>query len=177
MASACVTQAAQVLENRDGEPASVVQTRLKAVLEQMRACRPSMGAMAAAMKHFEAVTRRYWPGLFHCYAVEGLPRTNNDLEQCFGRVRYRERRATGRKKPSATLVVRGSVRLTASLATAGEGWSAAELQPHDLAAWRRMRQELAAKHEAQRARYRFRHDADAYLASLEDNCRKLYLLS
>ncbi|BAY19786.1 transposase [Anabaenopsis circularis NIES-21] len=27
--------------------------------------------------HFLKITRSYWSGLFHCYEVEGLPRTNN----------------------------------------------------------------------------------------------------
>ncbi len=30
----------------------------------------------------------YWAGLFHCYAVPDLPRTNNDLEHYFGTARY-----------------------------------------------------------------------------------------
>jgi hypothetical protein len=30
--------------------------------------------------HFLRVSRSYWPGLFHCYDVEDLPRTNNDLD-------------------------------------------------------------------------------------------------
>jgi hypothetical protein len=177
MATSCVRQAARVLDNGEGDPGAAVQARMEAVLTSMRACRPSMGELAAAMEHFEQVTRRYWPGLFHCYEVEGLPRTNNDLEQCFGRVRHRERRATGRKKASATLVVRGAVRLPASLGTPTEGWSAADLRPHDLSAWRRLRKELARKHRAQRAQRRFRRTGSAFLAHLEDNCRQLYLLS
>jgi hypothetical protein len=177
MAASCVAEAARVLENREGYPAAAVQARMEAVLTEMRACRSSMGELADAMKHFEQVTRRYWPGLFHCYDVEGLPRTNNDLEQCFGRVRHQERRATGRKKASATLVVRGAVRLPASLGTPTEGWSAAELRPHDLSAWRRLRKELAQKHQAQRAQRRFRRHGSAFLARLEDKCRQLYLLS
>lgn len=36
-------------------------------------------------------------------------RTNNDLEQIFGRVRHHQRRCTGRKVAPASLVLRGSV--------------------------------------------------------------------
>src|SRR5262249_52409471 len=32
----------------------------------------------------ERVSRSYWPGLFACYEVADLPRTNNDLEHFFG---------------------------------------------------------------------------------------------
>lgn len=177
MAASCAAQAARVLENREGQGAAAVQARLEAVLTEMRACRSSMGELAVAMKHFEQVTRRYWPGLFHCYEVPGLPRTNNDLEQSFGKVRQRERRATGRKKASATLVVRGAVRLPASLGTPAEGWDAEALRPHDLSAWRRLRRELAEKHQAQRAQRRFRRHGATFLARLEDKCRQLYLLS
>src|SRR3712207_9435478 len=57
------------------------------------------------------------PGLFHCYAVPDLPRTNNGLEQLFGSQRYHERRATGRKAASPAAVLRGEVRLIAATAT------------------------------------------------------------
>ena len=46
------------------------------------------GALADAIGHFRKVARSYRPGLFHCYAVSGLPRTNNDLEQLFGAWHY-----------------------------------------------------------------------------------------
>ena len=63
--------------------------------------RAKAGTLAEAVDHFLKVTRSYRPGLFHCYAVAGLPRTNNDLEQLFGAHRHHERRATGRKTASA----------------------------------------------------------------------------
>jgi hypothetical protein len=49
--------------------------------------------------------------------VPGLPRTNNDPEQCFGRHRYHERRASGRKAASPGLVLRGEARPLAASAT------------------------------------------------------------
>lgn len=33
--------------------------------------------------HLDKVTRSYWPGLFHCYDMPGLPRTNNEIESHF----------------------------------------------------------------------------------------------
>ena len=44
------------------------------------------GPLAAAKRHFLKVTASYGPGLFWCYDVPGLPRTNNALEQFFGAV-------------------------------------------------------------------------------------------
>jgi hypothetical protein len=43
------------------------------------------------------VSQSYWPGLFHCYEVEGLARTNNDLESHFRDLQHRLLRTTGQK--------------------------------------------------------------------------------
>src|SRR5438132_9550805 len=75
------------------------------------------GTLAPALGHFRKVTRSYWPGLFPCFTVPALPRTNNDLEQFFGAYRSHERRATGRKAASPAVVLRGAVRLVACAAT------------------------------------------------------------
>ena len=133
----------------------------------MTAQRDALAALAPAVDQFLKVTASYWPGLFHCYDVPDLPRTNNALEQCFGSVRYHERRATGRKGASPGLVVRGAVRLVAAVATAAQAFAAPDLQPTDLAAWTTLRAQLARRQEARRAQRRFRRDPDAYLAALE----------
>ena len=113
------------------------------------------------------VTASYGPGLFHCYDVPDLPRTNNDLEHCFGSARYHERRATGRKGASPGLVVRGAVRLVAAVATRSQPFADADLRPADLAAWRTLRGQLQARQAARRAQRRFRQDPAAYLTALE----------
>lgn len=120
-----------------------------------------------AVDHFLKVTESYAPGLFHCYDIEGLPRTNNDLEQFFGAARYHERRTTGRRVASPALVVRGSVRLMAAIATRQQPFSADDLAPHDREHWRELRAELEYRHEARRAQRRFRRDPTAYLTALE----------
>lgn len=117
--------------------------------------------------HFYKVTMNYWPGLFHCYANAAIPRTNNDLEQSFGAARHHERRATGQKRPTATVGVRGSVRVVAAVATQGTTFAAADLQPPDLASWQQVRASLEARHARRRAVRRFRRDPAAYLAELE----------
>jgi hypothetical protein len=48
-------------------------------------------------RHLDKVSRSYWPGLFHCYDVPGLPRTNNELESRFRDTRRRLLRTTGQK--------------------------------------------------------------------------------
>jgi hypothetical protein len=103
-----------------------------------------------------------------CYQVDGLPRTNNDLEHFFGTARHIERRCTGRKRTSPTLVVRGSVRVVAAGASRILSVSAAELCPSDLAAWRVLRQTLDYRCEGRRKQLRFRRDPQTYLTSLEE---------
>jgi hypothetical protein len=104
--------------------------------------------------------------------VADLPRTNNDLEHLFGAARYHERRTTGRKVASPALVVRGSVRVVAAVATRRQPFSAADLCPGDLARWRELRQDLEYRHEARRAQRRFRREPAAYLTRLEDQLSK-----
>jgi hypothetical protein len=125
---------------------------------------------------FARVTASYWPGLFHCYDHADLPRTNNELEQYFGSARYHERRASGRKQASPGLVVRGAVRIVASVASRLYPFSGVELCPTDLARWRTLRSELNNRHEARRMQHRFRKSPEKYLADLEEKLIKERLL-
>ena len=125
--------------------------------------------MSGALEHFRKVTRSYWPGLFHCYDVPELPRTDNDLEQLFGAHRYHERRCSGRKVASPGLVVRGSVRLPAALATRLRGEVRGEdLMPSDPDAWRELRAGLERRQAIRAQGRRFRRDPATYLQELEN---------
>jgi hypothetical protein len=118
--------------------------------------------------HFLKVTRSYWPGLFRCYEVEDLPRTNNDLEQFFGSYRYHERRASGRKVACPETVVRGSVRVVASAATHLRPIGTEDLVPSDPKAWRELRGSLERRQAVRTLGRRFRRDPATYLRSLEE---------
>ena len=113
------------------------------------------------------VTASWRPGLFHCYRVEDLPRTNNGLEQLFGTHRHHERRATGRKAASPALVLRGAVRLVAGMLTRLQPIPARELATVDRARWSALRASLESRRRARVMRYRFRQNPDAFLAQLE----------
>jgi hypothetical protein len=76
-AFAWVQEAAEILENRAQEAARAVRSRYQALLTRMGAQADAAGGLQGAIEHFLKVTQSYWPGLFHCYDVEGLPRTNN----------------------------------------------------------------------------------------------------
>jgi hypothetical protein len=125
--------------------------------------------LAEEFDHFRKVTRSYWPGLFRCYDVAGLPRTNNDLEQFFGSYRYHERRCSGRKVACPGTVVRGSVRLVAAAATRLRSIEVADLVPSDLSAWQALRGTLERRRAVRTLGRRFRRDPEAYLESLEDS--------
>ena len=94
------------------------------------------GTLGDAVDRFLKVTDSYRPGLFHYLEVPGLPATNNDLEQVFGAQRHHERRTTGRKVASPSLVVRGSVRVLAATLTCLAPISAQDLAAVDLVKWR-----------------------------------------
>jgi hypothetical protein len=177
VAFAWVHAAARILNNEEALGAPEVQRRFQAHLDVMAREREKAGALAPAIDRFLKVSRSYWPGLFHCYSMEGVPRTNNDLEQFFGSSRHHERRATGRKGASPGLVLRGSVRLVAGAATRLRSRSGAELQPRDPARWKQLRQQLEARRHVRRRGLRFRRDPKAYLGNLEEQLGKLGLPS
>jgi hypothetical protein len=155
------------LGNEAGEAAATVQRRFDGLAAAMAHHRASAGDLVGAVDHFLKVTRSYRSGLFHCYAVPDLPRTNNGLEQLFGSQRYHERRATGRKMASPAAVLRGEVRLIAATATRLHPPTARDLGQVSRERWRDLRQRLDQRRQARTLRTRFRRDPGAYLAALE----------
>jgi hypothetical protein len=173
---AYVHRAAHVLANPAGEGSAGVRETYQALLAEWQA-EPTepFGPLAPAVARFQKVTASYWPGLFYCYDLAELPRTNNDLEHYFGTARHLERRVTGRKAASPALVVRGAVRVVAAVATrleAVETRNAAALRPRDVAAWWALRRQVELRHHARRAQARFRRDPQTYLATLEQSLLK-----
>ena len=169
MAFGWVHRAAVILRNKKGSDAAGVRRRYRGLIAAIARHRRAVGGLAAAFTHFRKVTRSYWPGLFGCYGVADLPRTNNDLEQFFGSYRYHERRASGRKVACPGTVVRGSVRLVAAAATRLRPIAVADLVPSDLSAWRDLRGSLERRGAMRTLGRRFRRDPAAYLKSLEDS--------
>src|SRR4051812_13519059 len=160
-----VHAAARILKNTAGRAADDVKTRYTRLLDEWRDRRDACGTLGDAVDRFLTVTDSYRPGLFQYLRVPGLPATNNDLEQFFGAQRYHERRTTGRKVASPSLVVRGSV-LAATL-TRLAPISAQDLAAVDLAKWRETRARLRQRQHARVLRARFRRNPSAYLADLE----------
>lgn len=121
-----------------------------------------------SIDHLVIVLRRLGTGLYYCYDVPGLPRTDNDLEQFYRRVKSGERRITGHKRSDAFVVRVGGF---AVYATATSGEAEGEVLPHLAAvpavAWQEQRARLRANQARQTKMRRFRLHRAAYLADLE----------
>jgi hypothetical protein len=162
-----VHRAARLLENEDELSGHQVRQQLEDLLDEIRADQATVGTLRPAVIHFLKVSASYWPGLFHCYDIDGLPRTNNDLEQYFGSARYHQRRAGGRVRATAATVVRGSVRVLAATASQVTLVREYDLWHPDLERWSSLRRSLELRQEARRRQGRFRKNPTAYLAALE----------
>jgi hypothetical protein len=86
--------------------AEKVDRYLKDLLVQTTAGANEEAQTVAA--HIEKTLRNHWWGLFQCYDVGGLPRTNNDLERYLRRIKMGQRRITGRKNVQDAIVRYGS---------------------------------------------------------------------
>ena len=170
-----IHQVAHILENHDKLDGAGVRLQFEGLLTPMQAQQESVVPLGDALTNFFKVTESYAPGLFSTYDKPGLPRTNNDLEQCFGSARRHERRATGRKGAVPGLVVRGSVRLLAAVAGIRQCFLTQALQMRAPQAWHDLREQLSYRREARRMQSRFRKNPAAYLAALEDKLIKASL--
>ena len=162
-----VHHAARILNNEAGLDAAAVARRFAGLIAAIARHRARAGTLAGAVDHFLKVTRSYRPGLFHSYAVAGLPRTNNDLERLFGAHRRHERRATGRKTASPGIVLRGPVRLVAAALTRLRRYEARDLALTDRRQWREVRHGLEQRRQSRVLRCRFRRDPQAFLSAIE----------
>lgn len=160
-------QAAKILDNETGLDAIEVQRSFQTLLDSMSRAKNEAGSLEPGISHFLKITRSYWPGLFHCYDVEGLPRTNNDLEQVFGVLRHHQRRCTGRKVAPSSLVIRGTVQLSSAIATAFHSFTAQDLAQVCAKTWQQLRSDLRQHRLGRIEQLRFRRNPQAYLATLE----------
>jgi hypothetical protein len=109
-----------------------------------------------------ALSERYWSGLFHCYNIVGLPRTNNDHESLYGQTKRQLRRQLGVSQLREPLLRRGAWAVLQVNAA-----SPAELRERlTQVSWEDYSAERARyeRRQAQfRRRYRWRHQRDAVL--------------
>jgi hypothetical protein len=101
-----VHQGAQILANPEQHAGVQVRERYLTHVRQMQERKAERESLAEVIDHFCHITENFAPGLFYCYDVKDLPRTNNELEHCFGVARVHERRATGRRGAIPGVVTR-----------------------------------------------------------------------
>lgn len=90
---------ASILEP-DGKPlrsGQQVRQELFAFLQEIQATRTADPFLRQTYNNILRTTLRYAPGLFHCYDIPNLPRTNNDRESEFRDLHRRLLRTTGQK--------------------------------------------------------------------------------
>ncbi len=120
------------------------------------------------IEHLVTVLRRLGDGLYHCYDVPGLPRTDNDLEQFYRRVKALERRITGHKRSDSFVVRVGGFAVYAAAASdIAEGELLRQIATVPAEAWQGERARLRATQDRQTKMRRFRLHRTAYLADLE----------
>jgi len=158
-------------------PSAVVQRRVRTHLEQLEADLAD-GLVSDWLRepvlHLGVVLRRLGEGLYHCYDVPSLPRTDNALEQFYRRVKTEQRRITGRKRADAFVVRVGgfAVYATASSATA-EDVVRQQLALVPAVDWQQQRILLRQTQARQAKMRRFRLRRAAYLSDLEAHWSEL----
>ena len=162
-----IHQAADILDNQAGHSAIEVKRSYQNLLAQMSRWKHKAGSLESGITHFLKITRSYWSGLFHCYEVEDLPRTNNDLEHTFGVLRHHQRRCTGRKVAPSSLVKSGPVQLASAMATKLRTFTSEDLAQVCVDSWLELRSDLRKHHLNRIEQLRFRRNPKDYLASLE----------
>ncbi len=78
---AWVHRATHLLTNDEKQAALQVRHAYEDLLREMEQAPVSSETLAMMLSTFRKVTTSYWSGLFHCYDIPDLPRTNNELEQ------------------------------------------------------------------------------------------------
>jgi len=142
-----------------------VRDRLNAYLDRLDQRTDLNAHLIAFRKHLRGLTERYAPGLFHCYDIPGLPRTDNDLESVFGRVRRQTLCTSGPHHAQQRLHEEGAWLLFDLVHSEHEQLE--RLQRVSLDDWREERQRIR-KHKAMfTADRRFRRAPSQYLAELE----------
>jgi hypothetical protein len=106
----------------EGSSSSAVAQRLRCYLDQLVEQPLASPQLEAFRRHVEGVSGRYWEGLFHCYDIAEVPRTNNALESAFREVTRRLLRTTGQRGSTRRALQRsGAWELLERPASVGEG--------------------------------------------------------
>lgn len=149
-----------------------VSQELQDYLDGLAASQDLSQPARAFVKHIQGVTKRYEPGLFHCYDIIGLPRTNNDLESDFRALKRHERRITGCAQTRHRLMRHGAW-LPLQAGTLTEAQLRLRLAAIPAHAYWEERRRLNRRLEQRRRRYQLRHRRDKLFSQIEQQWRSL----
>lgn len=93
-------------EHNPGRSGEQVRLDLFAYLAKVQSARFRDPLLRNVFRSILKTTRSYAPGLFHCYDVPNLPRTNNDRENDFRTLGRRLLRTTGQKGLTLRIIQR-----------------------------------------------------------------------
>ena len=118
--------------------------------------------------HIEQTFRNRWWGLFICYDVDDLPRTNNELETYMRRIKTGQRRISGRKNVHHFIIRYGRyVTCVDYQESLDELLIRLQQVSHDDFLCERQALNTALLREQKR--HRFHHHRDVYLRQLEES--------
>jgi hypothetical protein len=117
-------------------------------------------------QHLIQTFRNRWWGLFACYQVEGLPRTNNDLETFLRHLKTNQRRITGRKAVHDFILRYGKYAAFVDFAESQEQLLARLCQVSD-EAFVKEREALRATEARLQLQHRFQHNRETLFRELE----------
>ncbi len=162
---------APIAEDEPPVTGAVIRQRVETCLDEL-AVAVAEGRIAPwlhpAVAHLGTVLRRLGDGLYQCYDVPGLPRTNNDLEHFYRQLKAGERRITGRKRADSFVVRVGGFAVYAAAAQgADEATLRQQLAGVSSSAWQGERATLRVRQARQTKMRRFRLHRERYLADLE----------
>ena len=144
---------------------STIQGQVDAYLKQLSKRSELNDFLLSFRQHLQALTKRYEKGLYHCYDIAGLPRTNNDLESLFGRVRRQTLLTSGSHHAKQRLHEQGAWLLFDVVTNEDEQLK--RLKRVSLEEWNKERQRMLAHQSTFTANRRHQSNPEKYLAELE----------
>jgi hypothetical protein len=143
--------------------AQAVDRYLTKLLAQVEMDEADQGVAA----DIDKTCRERWWGLFTCYDVDGLPRTNNELERYMRRIKSGQRRIVGRKNVHDFIIRYGRYAACVDYQeSVDELLLRLQRVSQDDFLHERRALDLALLREQKR--YRFRHHQDDYFHELEE---------
>ncbi len=155
-----------------GPGSTQVAQQLQDYLDQLAADESLSAPAHAFLHHVQGVTERYAAGLFHCYDVMGLPRTNNDLESDFRALKRHERRITGWAQTRQRLLRHGAW-LPLQACTLTEAELRQRLAAVPAQAYWQERGRLQRRLQQRRRGYQLRHGRDNLFRQIEQQWHTL----